>query len=222
MPQPPIHHSFVPQCRTCATTGQRLPGPDQAASVARPHRSIHPTGLYEGSCRSQDSGRSRRYGMVNKCPLWICHGMQGLTTSRECTDVQSKELMGSLQASPASLAFEPRVIHTSSRTAELRALDPNVISDPQLVQAPRTYAASKYLATLMMVHLDRLYGSPSGDKQSPRPVRCVNVDPGSVRTNVMDEGFKAEGSGLAIYIAIMRWGYWLAFAFVRTKYRIVA
>lgn len=129
--------------------------------------------------------------------------------------MQSKELMSSLQASPTSVTFEPRVIHTSSRTAELRSLNPTILSDPQLIQAPRTYAASKYLATLVMVHLDRLYGSSSNEEHSSRRVRCVNVDPGSVRTHVMDEGFKAEGAGLAIYIAIMRWGYWLAFAFVR-------
>jgi NAD(P)-dependent dehydrogenase (short-subunit alcohol dehydrogenase family) len=134
-------------------------------------------------------------------------------------DAQCKELLSHLEASPASLPFEPRVIHTSSRTAELRALDANVLSDPQLIKAPKTYAASKYLATLMMVHFDRMSrtaGSSSEGQQS-RSVRCVNVDPGSVRTNVMDEGFKAEGSGLAIYIAIMRWGYWLAFTFVSSR-----
>lgn len=130
---------------------------------------------------------------------------------------QCKELMSHLEASPATLPFEPRVIHTSSRTAELRALDTKVLSDPQLVQAPKTYAASKYLATLMMVYFDRLHGATGSSAQGPRSVRCVNVDPGAVRTNVMDEGFRAEGSGLAVYIAIMRWGYWLAFTFVSSK-----
>jgi hypothetical protein len=76
--------------------------------------------------------------------------------------------------------------------------------------AAKTYAASTYLATLLIAHMDQHIGST----QSTRPVRCVNVDPGAVRTNVMDEGFNAEGAGLAIYVAIMRWGYWLAFMIV--------
>lgn len=79
-----------------------------------------------------------------------------------------------------------------------------------MLHAPRTYAASKYLATLLTAHMDQDIGSA----RSSRPVRCVNVDPGAVRTNVMDEGFHAEGAGLAIYVAIMRWGYWLAFMMV--------
>ena len=120
-----------------------------------------------------------------------------------------------LQQSPPTLQFAPRIIHTSSRTAAFSALNDNILADPQLVQAPRTYAASKYLATLIMSHFDREYGNPKSESTSPVPaVRCLNVDPGAVQTNVMDEGFRAEGAGLAVYIAIMRWGYWLAFVIV--------
>jgi hypothetical protein len=69
----------------------------------------------------------------------------------------------------------------------------------------------------MMSHFDREYSSPSFSSPDPAPaVRCVNVDPGAVQTNVMDEGFRAEGAGLAVYIAVMRWGYWLAFVIVST------
>jgi NAD(P)-dependent dehydrogenase (short-subunit alcohol dehydrogenase family) len=100
-------------------------------------------------------------------------------------------------------------------------LDDDILTDPQLVQAPRTYAASKYLATLMMSHFDREYGNPeSASVDSISAVRCLNVDPGAVQTNVMDEGFRAEGAGLAVYIAIMRWGYWLAFVIVSFPTRI--
>jgi 3-keto steroid reductase len=124
-------------------------------------------------------------------------------------------LVNLLQKSPSTLQFAPRIIHTSSRTAAFSALNDDILADPQLVQAPRTYAASKYLATLMMSHFDREYGNPKTESTSPVPaVRCLNVDPGAVQTNVMDEGFRAEGAGLAIYIAIMRWGYWLAFVIV--------
>jgi len=67
----------------------------------------------------------------------------------------------------------------------------------------------------MMSHFDREYGNPKLKSTSPvSSVRCLNVDPGAVQTNVMDEGFRAEGAGLAVYIAIMRWGYWLAFVIV--------
>lgn len=52
--------------------------------------------------------------------------------------------------------------------------------------------------------------------KSGQAIRCLNVDPGAVQTNVMDEGFRAEGAGLAVYIAIMRWGYWLAFVVVNS------
>lgn len=131
-----------------------------------------------------------------------------LCLSSDC--LQTKELAPLLQKSPGSLPFEPRVVHTSSRTAEFGALASDVSTDPQMKHAPRTYAASKYLATLLIAHLDRELGST----RALKPVRCVNVDPGAVRTNVMDEGFSAEGAGLAIYVAIMRWGYWLAFMVV--------
>jgi 3-keto steroid reductase len=124
-------------------------------------------------------------------------------------------LVNLLQQSPSTLQFAPRIIHTSSRTAAFSALRDDILADPQLVQAPRTYAASKYLATLMMSHFDREYGNLQPESTIPVPaVRCLNVDPGAVQTNVMDEGFRAEGAGLAIYIAIMRWGYWLAFVIV--------
>lgn len=66
----------------------------------------------------------------------------------------------------------------------------------------------------MMSYFDREYGSQKSTPTDSIPVRCVNVDPGAVQTNVMDEGFRAEGAGLAVYIAIMRWGYWLAFVLV--------
>ena len=117
-----------------------------------------------------------------------------------------------LQRSPSNLHFSPRIIHTSSRTAAISALQDDILSDRQLVKAPKTYAASKYLATLMMSHFDREYSTPSSS--AIPAVRCVNVDPGAVQTNVMDEGFRAEGAGLAVYIAVMRWGYWLAFVIV--------
>lgn len=125
----------------------------------------------------------------------------------QANEIQAKELTPLLHKSPTSLPFQPRIIHTSSRTAERRAVAPDIATDPQMKQAPRTYAASKYLATLLVSHLDRDLGSPKAEC----PVRCVNVDPGAVRTNVMDQGFHAEGAGLALYVAIMRWGYWLAF-----------
>jgi 3-keto steroid reductase len=113
------------------------------------------------------------------------------------------------------LQFSPRIIHTSSRTAAFSALQDNIASDPQLIEAPRTYAASKYLATLMISYFDREYGNDKSASSGSVPaVRCLNVDPGAVRTNVMDEGFRAEGAGLAVYIAVMRWGYWLAFTIV--------
>lgn len=79
-----------------------------------------------------------------------------------------------------------------------------------MIRADKTYAASKYLATLLVAHMDREIGSTRNE----RPVRCLNVDPGAVRTNVMDQGFHAEGAGFAMYVAFMRWGYWLAFLFV--------
>lgn len=84
--------------------------------------------------------------------------------------------------------------------------------------ASRTYAASKYLATLLTAHMDREIGS----SHSTKPVRCVNVDPGAVRTNVMDGGFHAEGAGLALYVNVMRWGYWLAFMMVCRSPRLLA
>lgn len=120
------------------------------------------------------------------------------------------ELAPLLRRSPASLPYTPRIIHTSSRTAERKALSPEILTDPQMIRAPHTYAASKYLATLLVAHMDAEWNRDS----STRRVRCVNVDPGAVRTNVMDGGFQAEGAGLAIYVAVMRWGYWLAFMMV--------
>lgn len=83
--------------------------------------------------------------------------------------------------------------------------------DPQMTHAAKTYAASKYLATLLVAHMDKSLGA----SDAANPVRCVNVDPGAVRTGVMDAGFHAEGAGLALYVAFMRWGYWLAFMMVR-------
>jgi hypothetical protein len=67
----------------------------------------------------------------------------------------------------------------------------------------------------MVSHFDREYGTQkSASSDTVQSVRCLNVDPGAVQTNVMDEGFRAEGAGLAVYIAVMRWGYWLAFVIV--------
>lgn len=155
---------------------------------------------------SQDGER----GMVWTTNVLSTYILVSRGTSPSLLISQAKELSPLLLKSPRSLPYEPRIVHTSSRTAELRALPADLATDPQMTHAVRTYAASKYLATLLMAHIDRDLGSSKTD----RPVRCVNVDPGAVRTNVMDGGFHAEGAGLAVYVAIMRWGYWLAFMMV--------
>lgn len=95
--------------------------------------------------------------------------------------LQSKELHDHLRKSPQNLPVTPRIIYVSSARADPRFLPENPASDPQLINTPESYDASKYVAELVTSDLDREFAERQEDGQV---VRCLRVDPGVVYTGM--------------------------------------
>ncbi|WVQ82968.1 hypothetical protein IAT38_005104 [Cryptococcus sp. DSM 104549] len=129
--------------------------------------------------------------------------------------IMIRELVPLLRRSPPSLPVAPRVVYTSSGTAAYYKLNqPYPLEDYQLLDYHDTYGASKYVADLVMLELDREYGSePTGAAKTgeERSVRVMTVDPGCVATNIFGAAY-----GSLVWLAKIKWMCnWLAFYFCR-------
>ncbi|WVW80930.1 hypothetical protein I302_102921 [Kwoniella bestiolae CBS 10118] len=146
--------------------------------------------------------------------------------------IMAKELIPLLRRSPPSLPFQPRIIYTSSCTSSSSKLSSEPLNDYQLIEYEKSYSASKYMGDLIMVQLDKQYGSPSpststasvdqegGEKE--RPVRVFTADPGCVATN-----FFMNGLGLVLWWAHFKfffyhWSFVLCRLLGSTKHPVYA
>lgn len=113
---------------------------------------------------------------------------------------QAKELQSHLVKSPTSLPYPPRIIYVSSKQASAACLPtPDPLADPQLLAAANPYDASKYVADLVIAHLDtemsrtddkavavgKKDGATNGTGAGPtRRIRCLLADPGIASTGL--------------------------------------
>jgi len=106
----------------------------------------------------------------------------------------------------------PRIIYTSTCTATLDRLKADPLSDYQLLSysypyEKSNYAASKYMADLVMVQIDKeVYNAGS-------PVRCLTGDPGIVMTNI---GWESYGPFTWLR-HIIWWSSWLSYLLVSSR-----
>ena len=109
---------------------------------------------------------------------------------------QAKELAPLLKLSPASLPLSPRIIYTSSGTAEFVELKENPLDDYQLITygedwSSSVYRASKYCGDLVMLQLDLLFEKEA--QTGERGIRVFIGDPGCVLTNIAISTFGSIG-----------------------------
>jgi len=131
--------------------------------------------------------------------------------------LQAKELAPLLQSSPSTLPFPPRIVYTSSGTANHDSLKPDPLNDYQLLtyayQEPDglgNYAASKYMGDLIMVQLDRELVHKNTRPHDRPPIRCLTAEPGIVCTNIFEKGL-----GPWRWLRTVLWlNYWMCLYFV--------
>ena len=132
----------------------------------------------------------------HRTSLCVSRGLLALDLARggsgRFANPQSKELAPLLRQSPETLPFPPRIIYTSSCTAEYSSLKPNPLEDHQLLSYgypdnSSVYKASKYCGDLVMIQLDRQFAKAASEGE--REIRVFTADPGVVATNIAGSTF---------------------------------
>jgi 3-keto steroid reductase len=156
--------------------------------------------------------RDRRRGAIWGINTFATYLLVGSTSTPSLADMltrsQANELLPLLQQSPASLPFSPRVVYTTSSTAELSDFDMFDRADTQLRTARTVYAPSKYAGDLLINDFDRKHGEPSGGNK-PKGVRALAAEPACVATNAAKDYILDSP-----FFAFLQFANWLVFALV--------
>ena len=118
-----------------------------------------------------------------------------------------------LRRSPQSLPLSPRAIYTSSFLATASRLHPDPLNDYQLIEYDEkyndsTYKASKYMGDLVMLQLDKQYGT--AQDAGERELRVLPCDPGYFSSNIYNGAF----TRFVVIQKTFKFFYWLTFYLV--------